>query len=73
LRLQTALLDQRWVWLRFHGVGRCVILIRWFQGKQQCCGVSGWEPIIHLDSFFIKFILLISASGVGTVGNIPHW
>ena len=24
-------------------------------------------------SFFIKFILLISASGVGTVGNIPHW
>ena len=24
-------------------------------------------------SFFIKFILLISASGVGTVGNIPHY
>ena len=24
-------------------------------------------------SFFIAFILLISASGVGTVGNIPHW
>ena len=49
-----------------------MILIRWFQGKQQCCGVSGWEPVSHLDSFFIKFILLISASGVGTVGNIPH-
>ena len=28
---------------------------------------------LSFGSFFIEFILLISASGVGTVGNIPHW
>ena len=28
---------------------------------------------LSFGSFFIEFILLISASGVGTVGNIPQY
>ena len=73
LRLQTALLDQRWVWVAVPWRWTLCDLGPLVSGKTTVLRRERLGTGQSFGSFFIKFILLISASGVGTVGNIPHW